>query len=258
MQRDDAPHQPDEPVLLEGRARYVATPLAAVWGTVPGIAGFVALGFIASLNDWIKGFGDQSLVVYIALFAVCSGFGILPTYAMSMIAGWIFGTTWGSVGAIAGFMGGALIGFALSKLAAGNAFQRWLDAKPKARVIRETFVTRGQARMLGTVTLLRFPPSSPFALMNLVLTASGVKFGPYVLGTLLGMTPRTVVAVVIAATAAAAGEQDFQSLFQKRKVEFIIGLVVTLGVLMLLAQIGQHALKRAGLVEARSAPGRDG
>ena len=244
------PSEPGQPVTLEGRARYVATPLAAVWGTVPGIAGFVALGFIASLNDWIKGFGEQGWLVYIALFAICSGFGFLPTYAMSMIGGWIFGTTWGSAGAVSGYMGGAIIGFALSKFAAGNAFERWLDAKPKARIIRETFVARGQARMLGTVTLLRFPPSSPFSLMNLVLTASGVRFGPYALGTLVGMMPRTVVAVVIAATAAAAGEQNFQALFTKRKIEFIIGVVVTLAIVMILAQIGQHALKRAGLIHA--------
>jgi uncharacterized membrane protein YdjX (TVP38/TMEM64 family) len=241
---------PTEPaVALEGRAKYIATPLAALWGTFPGIAGFVALGFIASLNDWIKGFGEQGWFVYVALFAICSGFGLLPTYAMSMIGGWIFGATTGTLGAICGFMGGALIGYAITKVVAGEAFQRWLDAKPKARVIRDVFLGHGQGRMLGTVIALRFPPSSPFSLMNFVLTATGVRIVPYVLGTLIGMSPRTAVAAWIAATAAAAGEQNFQTLFVKRPVEFIVGAVLTVIILMVLANIGHRALIKAGLAK---------
>lgn len=251
MQRDeptqDGPPGASETVTLEGRARYVATPLAAIWGIVPGVAGFVALGSIAALNEWISGYGERGWWLYVGLFAACSGIGLLPTYAMSMIGGWIFGAGLGTLGAVSGFLGGALIGYGITKLAAGDAFQRWLDAKPKARVIREAFVAHGPGRMLGTVIALRFPPSSPFSLMNFVLTASGVRLVPYVLGTAVGMTPRTVVAVLIAAAAAAGGAKDFQSLFAKRTPEFIAGLVVTMIVVVVLAQIGQRALAKAGL-----------
>ena len=37
-----------------------------------------------------------------AFFAVSSGLGVLPTYAQAILAGWAFGATGGSFGAILG------------------------------------------------------------------------------------------------------------------------------------------------------------
>ncbi len=244
-----APDSAPNPIPLAGRAKYVATPLLVLWCTAPAILGFVALGFIASLNDWIRDFGPNAFVVYILLFALCSGLGLLPTYAMSLIGGWIFGESEGIAGALLGFVGGALIGYLVSRLAAGDGYRAWLDARPKARVVREALVESGFGRSLLVVTLLRFPPSSPFAFTNLALAAGGARFVPYILGTAIGMTPRTVVAVVIAAQAAAAGEQDFMALFAKRRLETIIGVVLLVAALGLLSAIGNQALKRAGLIE---------
>lgn len=249
MPPDASTDSPPEPVRLEGRAKYVATPLLVLWSTAPGILGFVALGFIASLNDWIREFGSNAFLVYVLLFAVCSGLGLLPTYAMSLIGGWIFGESEGIAGALLGFVGGALIGYLVSRLAAGDGYRTWLDAKPKARVVREALVESGFWRSLFVVTLLRFPPSSPFAFTNLALAAGGARFVPYIVGTAIGMTPRTVVAVVIAAQAAAAGEQDFMALFAKRRLETIVGAVLLIAALGLLSAIGKQALKRAGLIE---------
>jgi uncharacterized membrane protein YdjX (TVP38/TMEM64 family) len=239
---------PTEPVRLEGRAKYVATPLLVLWSTAPGILGFVALGFIASLNDWIRGFGPNAFLVYVLLFAVCSGLGLLPTYAMSLIGGWIFGVTEGATGALLGFVGGAAIGYGVSRLAAGEGYRRWLDGKPKVRVVRQAFVESGFGRSLLVVTLLRFPPTSPFAFMNLAMAAAGARFLPYIIGTAIGMTPRTVVAVVLAAGAAEAGEKNFLALFAKRPVETIVGVVLLLGVFAILSQIGKRALAKAGLL----------
>lgn len=49
------------------------------------------------------------------------------------------------------------------------------------------------------VALVRLPPNSPFALVNLVLTSVRVPLLVYVCGTALGMAPRTAAAVWIAA-----------------------------------------------------------
>ena len=57
----------------------------------------------------------------------------------------------------------------------------------------------GFFKTLGMVTLLRLPPNSPFALMNLLMSSVKVPRVPFVLGTIIGMSPRTVLAVVIGA-----------------------------------------------------------
>ncbi len=238
---------------LAGRAKFVAAPLAVLWGTVPGVLGFVALGFIATIASWLRDLGSdgsgRGFLLYIALFAICSGLGLLPTYAMSLIGGWIFGVQWGLTGAIGGFVGGAIIGYGVSLLAGGPTLGRWFEHKPQVRVVRDALVGQGFARTLGVVTLLRIPPSSPFALMNLAMCAARVKLVPYIIGTAVGMTPRTAVAVYVAATAAAAGEKNFQTLAGKRPMEMIIGIAVTLVVLIILGQIGKMALRRAGITK---------
>ena len=149
---------------------------------------------------------------------------------------------------MAGFTGGALLGFAVSRLVGREALRQRIDQHPKAHVIREALVGHGFWRTLGTVTLLRLPPNSPFALTNLAMAGSGVRPLPFLVGTILGMTPRTAVMVGLGAAGAASGARDIVQLVQERSGwQIAAGIGVTIVVLMVLAATGNHALKRAGM-----------
>jgi uncharacterized membrane protein YdjX (TVP38/TMEM64 family) len=49
------------------------------------------------------------------------------------------------------------------------------------------------------VTLVRLPPNSPFALGNVAMASVRVPWSAYVVGTLLGVAPRTFAVVCIGA-----------------------------------------------------------
>ncbi len=229
--------------------RFTATTiLAAAWALLPAVLGFVLLARIGLAGDWLKAQGDIGALVYVAAFALTAGFGLLPTYAQAVLGGWVFGLVGGLPLALAGFTGGALIGFVVSRLIGRDALERRLAEHPKAAVIRQALIGRGFWPTLGTVTLLRLPPNSPFALGNLAMAGSGVNLGSYLLGTMLGMAPRTAVMVGAGAAGAASGAKDIQTLISERGPwQLMIGIAATVAVLAVLGLIARAALRRAGL-----------
>ena len=93
------------------------------------------------------------------------------------------------------------------------------------------------------VALLRVPPNSPFALTNLAMAASRTPLLPYSIGTLIGMTPRTAIAVAFAAAGAANG-RDIQELGSKAPWMLAVGIAALLIVLAIVSIIGNRAINR--------------
>ena len=75
-----------------------------------------------------------------------------------------------------------------------------LDEYPRGRAVHRALLAGSAARTLLVVTLLRVPPNGPFAMTNLLLAATGVSWGPYLLGSLIGLAPRVAAAVVVGAS----------------------------------------------------------
>lgn len=224
------------------------TLLAVVWATFPGLAGLALLGWIGPVGDWLRSHGDAGALLFVAAFMVTSGLGLLPTYAQSFLGGWVFGLATGLSLALAGFAGGAVVGFVVSRFISGDSLEQRIAAHPQASVVKRALVGSGFVRTASTVTLLRLPPNSPFALMNLALSSGGAKFQPYMLGTLVGMTPRTAIVVAFAAAGAAGGSRDIQAFMKSTPWwQTAVGIASMIVVLLVLTVIGKRALRRAGL-----------
>jgi uncharacterized membrane protein YdjX (TVP38/TMEM64 family) len=219
--------------------RNAAFALALVWVTVPPLIGFKLLANIGAVGEWLKEDPSRGIPAYILLFALSSGLGILPTYAQAILGGWVFGLALGAPAAIAGCVGGALLGWSFSRLVSGRGIEAWLDAKPKARAIRTALVGAHQ---------LRLPPNSPFAIANLAMASTGVRLLPFMAGTAIGMTPRTIAAVGIAAAGAATGASDIQALIRDQGwLWFGIGVVALIAAFSVISHVAKRALKQAGL-----------
>lgn len=213
---DDAP----KPTAPAGASSAAATfkkfgaagPLALVAAGMPAIAGFVLLGSLNTVGPWLRSHEGAGFALYVAAFAVLAGLALLPTYAQSILGGWAFGFALGFPGALAGFLGGATIGYVVARRAASKNVGEVLRDHPKWQAVRDALVGRGFWKTLGVVALLRLPLNSPFALSNLVFGSTKVALVPYLLGTLIGMAPRTGIAVYLAhsvrnLTAAEAAKQ---------------------------------------------------
>jgi len=184
--------------------------LGLLWASMPAIAGFVLLGNIGSASDWLLSHEATDVAVYVAIFAISAGFGFLPTYAQAILGGWVFGAWIGLPAALAGFTGGSIVGYVITRVISQDRVEKEIADHPRAEAIRQALIGHGFWRTLGIVTLLRVPPNSPFALTNLAMASSGVRLAPYVIGTAVGMAPRTAVAVILASRAAATGARDIQ------------------------------------------------
>jgi uncharacterized membrane protein YdjX (TVP38/TMEM64 family) len=219
--------------------------LGAAWTALPALMGIWLLAELGTISAWLREHPGEGVLLFVAIFAVSAGLGLLPTYAQSILGGWVFGMAVGVPAALAGFVGGSLIGFAIVRLVARESVQRALDRRPRAAVIREALVGRGFLRTAAVVALLRMPPNSPFALSNLMMAAAGARLLPFLAGTAVGMLPRTAFAVWLAAAASSTGASDIQSFAAERGVLVIaVGIAAMAVSLAIVGSLANAALRR--------------
>ena len=220
--------------------------LGLAWGTLPAIAGIYLLAELGPVSAWLRGQESLGVAVYVTAFIVLAGFGLLPTYAQAVLGGWVFGVLIGIPAALAGFTGAAVIGYLITRFVSRDRIEEMIAEHKRAEVIRNALIGRGFARTLGIVTLLRVPPTSPFALTNLAMAASGVGLPVFTLGTLLGMAPRTIVTVAFAAAGAATGAADIQTFVTEGPGTwwFLAGVASMIAVLALIGHISNRAIQR--------------
>lgn len=229
--------------------------LGIAWVIVPVIAGFTLLFALGPVAQWLQSHGAWGIVIYIIAFMFTSGFGILPTYAQAFLGGWVFGLALGIPGALVGFTGGAIVGYAIARLVARDRVETLIKRHHKASTIRNALVGRGFFRTLGLVTLLRVPPNSPFALTNLLLASCRIPLSVYVPSVAIGMLPRTALIVGFGAAAATqakdSGSTDIQSFISESNGPYVMigGLVLLLIIFALISKIANRALERASRPE---------
>lgn len=225
-----------------------ASILALAWVSLPAIFGFTLLANMepaaAAMADWPTW---QRVVVYSGFFAVTAGLGLLPTYAQALFGGYLFRSLLlGVPAALTGFAVASAIGYVLARRVGAERVQAELARHPKADVVRRALLGRGFWPTLGVITLVRIPPNSPFALTNLVLSTSGVPLGVYLLGTLIGMAPRTAIVVWLGTQIQTWSEQERPGWY------LVAAIASTIVVLMVLSSIANKAIDRyvrAGVVD---------
>jgi uncharacterized membrane protein YdjX (TVP38/TMEM64 family) len=168
---------------------------------LPAVCGILLITYLGRVSKWLLDQGEaRAVTIYIAAFIFSAGLGLMPTYAQAALAGWCFKVPTGFPAALAGFAGAALVGYVVARTVAQGRVEALVRENPKAQAVRDALIGRGFLQTFGIVTLIRLP-NSPFALTNLAMASAGVPVGPYLLGTLVGMAPRTFLAVLIGSSA---------------------------------------------------------
>ena len=226
----------------------------------PAVCGTLLLASLGPVSEWLLYHRPAGLAASTPSSS-CSGAGLgfLPTYAQSILGGWVFG-----VAARPARRPRRLHRRRPSRVP-GRATR--LEATASRSSSRRTrrparsakrWSVGGAWRTLLVVALLRLPPNSPFALTNLVMATTGVPRPVFVAGTFLGMLPRTAVAVALAAAASATGAEDIQAFVRHRGPWLLAaGVLGGMAVLGVLGAIARRALSRptGGLHDRR---GRNG
>ncbi len=217
-----------------------AAPLALFVGTFPPIGGFILIGFISRLAPWLRAHPAAGPLVYLMGAVLLTGLALMPTYAFAILAGWTFSFVLGLPLSMAAFTLAALLAYAAASVAAGDRVLALVRDHPKWEAVRQSLLASGRARSLWIQTLLRLPPLAPFASVNFVLATTRAPLGTFLLATLIGMAPRTAVAVFAAAHAASL---DFKS--KGQAWTFIAGTAISLFSIALLGHYATRAARRA-------------
>ncbi|GAA1935079.1 TVP38/TMEM64 family protein [Kitasatospora viridis] len=140
---------------------------------------------------------------FAGLFALGT-LAFLPKPALSVAAGLLFGARWGVPVAVAGTTLGAAIAFGLGRGLGQQALRPLLRGRALTALDRQ-LTERG----FRSVLLLRLVPGVPFQVVNIGAALCGVRLGPYLAGTALGVLPATAAYAVAGASADRPGSPAF-------------------------------------------------
>lgn len=141
----------------------------------------------AEIVGWVAAHRILAVVVYVAAYTTVVALSVPGAVAMTVAGGFLFGT----VAATAYVVGAATLGSTLLFLAARHAAGGLLRAKAGGAVHRLEEGFRRDA--LSYLLILRLVPLFPFWLVNLVPALLGIPLRTFVIGTLLGIIPGTLV-----------------------------------------------------------------
>ncbi|PCI08327.1 hypothetical protein COB72_08615 [bacterium] len=218
--------------------------LGIAWSIIPSFAGVMLVLNMEPIRLALIGDGLSmshlivGMSIYLVAFVLLAGFGFLPTVSQAILAGYAFGVPMGLGLALLGFGGASLVGYELVGRIARSRVEQELQRKPKAVMLRDALVHASTGRALLLVTLLRASPSAPFALTNLLLGSLGVSRGVFVLGTIMGMFPRTLAAVLIGQQFTTFGEID------KPRWMIVAGIVAVVLLLIVVSKVAASVLRR--------------
>jgi uncharacterized membrane protein YdjX (TVP38/TMEM64 family) len=220
-------------------------PVALISMTVPGVMGFVLLGTANYHNQWLEHFVTENfplaVALYIAGFALMAGLPLLPTYAISVVGSYFLGMKWGFVASLLGYTGAAMVSYVFLRLLSGDRVERVIAEHPKWKLVRDVLLIRSPWRAVGIVALLRLPPNLPFAVINLILVTSRIHLLIYLVGSVVGVVPRTLgVAYIVTVFRE-------EILSDKEKTNWywiVLSIAFTLAILMLISHIAKRALSK--------------
>lgn len=217
--------------------------LGVAWSILPSFAGVLLVLNMEPIRLALLGDSGNAmqliigLGIYTCCFIILAGLGCLPTVSQAILAGYTFGVGFGLPAALIGFGGASLIGYELVQRLARPRVERELERSPRTVMIRDALLTASPRRAVLIITLLRASPSAPFALTNLVLGCLGVSRWVFFLGTIMGMLPRTLAAVLIGVSFT-----GWNGGFDQPRWVVVAGIIATIGALIVISKVAASTL----------------
>ena len=150
---------------------------------------------ISDVDDWFAAVrhSPYAKIIIIAVF-VAGSFMSLPQWALFVAAIGVFGPVTGGVLSWIGTLTSASVNFIAGHRLGRARFERYL--KPDTRLDR--FMVRLRENGALASFAVRFVPTGPFVLVNMLAGASGLRYRSFFVGTALGIIPKIMIVAFIA------------------------------------------------------------
>lgn len=225
-----------------------AGPLFLFAITAPMVGLFVVT---ATSTTWLPWFGQDlgSLAVFCVLGVLLSGLCLLPSQAVSLVAGYLYGASLGTVLCLVCVVFAALLGYLFGARVVGSRIMDAIAREPRAGRVHRALLGRSAARSVWLIALLRLSPITPFAASNLLLASFRVTGRVFLLGTLIGVAPRLVAVSLVGAE---LSEFDWDA--RTGWGPTVVAIVATVIFLAVISWIARRALARETGEEQQDAP----
>ena len=208
------------------------TPMAIVTAVLPmaGSSALLVLGY--PIGHWMQANPVAGAVLFIVgVFFFC-GLALLPTNLIGILAGWAFGFWFGLLFMVIGVVGSATLSYFINLRLTGETLTALTKRNARADAIHRALTNEGYLKTTSVITLIRMSVVMPFAFTNFFLAAARVPVSSYVLGTLLGMLPRSGAMVLLGAGLSVLTFDSFNDVwFLAAGVPATIILIIVIGVL---------------------------
>lgn len=183
----------DEPVAARGQAwRWL---ILVVYVTM--LIGLAVTWHRPDMRHWLdpqtlSEMGRQLLATPMGPVAVIAGYVLavmvgMPVLVLISVGALVF-TPWPGIAyALCGMVVGAVVTYGIGRYTGAQTMDRW--TKGRLALLSRHLQRRG----LVTVIAVRVMPVAPFIMVNMVAGALRVRLRDFVLGTLLGLTPGTIM-----------------------------------------------------------------
>ena len=190
---------------------------------------YISLDSLRDNQEFLKGFVADNYIIaivgFMALYAVLVAISVPGAGFLSIFGGFLFGVTTGTPAVVVGATIGATVIFLIARSALGTGLAA------KAGPFMRNFEKGLKENELSYLFILRLVPIFPFFIVNIVPALFDVKVRNYVLTTLFGIVPGSLVYVSvgngIGDALAAGGDVPLSGLmFRPAVILPIVGLIL--------------------------------
>jgi uncharacterized membrane protein YdjX (TVP38/TMEM64 family) len=190
----------------------------------------------------IERLGPWGPVLLVGVYvAACSL--MLPSWFITLAAGFLFGLVWGAITACLGSLLGAMAGFFIARGVARPWIERHLSGHPYFLAFDRAIATHG----FRIVALVRLCSLSPYALTSYLFGLTKVPLGQFLFGSCLGRLPATIVYAYVGSSAKSLVDvvKGRVHLGRAAAVLLVLGVVAAVAVVVIISRIARQALHEA-------------
>ncbi|XP_027334556.1 transmembrane protein 64-like [Abrus precatorius] len=234
---------------------------AALWYWVKLVLLFLCLGFLAvivlvwvgpylidkeviPIINWeTRTFSTPVLTVLVFASVALFPTILLPSTPSMWLAGMTFGYGIGFLLIISAAAIGVSLPFIIGSIFFHHKIEAWLDKYPKKASILRSAGGGSWFHQFRAVALIRISPF-PYMIYNYVAVATNVKYGPYIVGSLVGMVPEVFVAIytgILIRTLADASHEK-HSLSAQQIILNVAGFCLTVATTILITAYARRRL----------------
>ena len=161
--------------------------VGAAWLASGGVSLEALVRHRAAIDDFVASHRLLAVLSYMGLYIIIVALSVPGAVFLTVTGGFLFGLALGAAAAVISATIGATLIFLAARTALGDPLLR--RAGPRANQLARGFRDDAFSYLL----FLRLVPAFPFFLVNLVPAFAGVRLGPFIAATAIGIIPGAIV-----------------------------------------------------------------